>query len=95
MSRAREPLSFTHWTELRMFLEVAAAKSFNKAGHTGTSHAKVGRAVRRLEEELGVQLISEAYARGVQLTPAGEHLARELAPIDRQLARALTGLVSK
>jgi len=93
MLEANRSHSVMFWTELRMFLEVANAQSFNKAGQIlGTSHAKVGRAVRRLEEELGISLIAEAYGRGVKLTPAGKRLARDLAPIDRELAKTLASL---
>ena len=53
------------------------------------THPTIGRAVRRLEDELGIALLAEAYARGVKLIAAGERLARELAKIDRQLAKTL------
>jgi DNA-binding CsgD family transcriptional regulator len=65
-----DPVSGTYWTELRIFLEVANARSFNRAAkRLGLSHPTIGRAVRRLEEELGTQLIAEAFARGIKLTP--------------------------
>jgi DNA-binding transcriptional LysR family regulator len=79
-----------YWTELRIFLEVARAQSFNRAAQSlGVSQPTIGRAVRRLEEKLGTQLIAKAFARGVKLTPPGAHLARELARLDRQLSALL------
>ena len=85
-----EPLSSTYWAELRVFLEVATARSFKGPVRTSErAMPKSGRAVRRLEEELGVPLIAEAYGRGIKLTPGGERLARELRPIDRQFAKLL------
>jgi DNA-binding transcriptional LysR family regulator len=87
MPVSAEPLSGIYWTELRIFLEVANARSFNKAGQQlDVSHAKIGRAVRRLEEYLEAQLLAASGPRGVKLTARGEKLARELASFDRALA---------
>ena len=95
MSGSNERPIPTYWDDLRIFLEVATARSFNKAAQTlGLSHPTVGRAVRRLEVALGTQLIAEAFARGIKLTQPGMHLARELARVDRQLSAAL-GRVSR
>jgi DNA-binding transcriptional LysR family regulator len=67
---------------MRVFLQVAYARSFNKAGkQLGTSHATVARAVRRLEARLRTQLLL-AGARGIVLTPSGLRLAEGLAKID-------------
>jgi hypothetical protein len=71
----REPATGLYWTELRIFLQVARSRSFNKAGQElGTSHATVSCAVRRLEAELNAELVA-AGARGVVLTPAGSPLS--------------------
>jgi hypothetical protein len=68
-----------NWTELRIFLEVARSKSFNKAAQElGVTDPTVARAVRRLEAELNTPLLAGAGARGVVLTPAGSRLERAL-----------------
>lgn len=80
----------TYWAELRIFLEVAETGSFNRAAISlGVSHPTIGRAVRRLEDAIGRPLLSEVYARGVELTPLGTRLAWELSRFDRQLSRML------
>jgi DNA-binding transcriptional LysR family regulator len=64
MGVSAEPEKGIYWTELRIFLEVANAQSFNRAAQSlGLSHPTVGHAVRRLGEKLGTQLIAEAFAR--------------------------------
>jgi DNA-binding transcriptional LysR family regulator len=74
-----------YWTELRIFLEVARSKSFNKAAQElGITHPAVGRGVRRLESEMDTELLT-AGARGVALTPAGSRLARALDPVDAEI----------
>jgi DNA-binding transcriptional LysR family regulator len=74
-----------YWTELRIFLEVARSKSFNKAAQElGITHPTAGRAVRRLETQLNTSLLA-AGARGVVLTPAGSRLARALEPVDAEI----------
>jgi DNA-binding transcriptional LysR family regulator len=81
-----EPLSGSYWAELRIFLQVARSKSFNKAGdQLGISHPTVARAVRRLEAEFHTELLI-ANARGAALTPTGSRLARALAKLDREIA---------
>jgi molybdenum-dependent DNA-binding transcriptional regulator ModE len=65
MPLSAELLSGIYWTELRIFLEVANARSFNKAAQQfNVSHAKIGRAVRRLEEALGTELLATSGPRG-------------------------------
>lgn len=77
-----------YWTELHIFLEVARAKSFNKAAQKlGTSHQSVARAVRRLEAETKTELLAAARARGVILTAAGARLARALEPVDAEIEK--------
>jgi DNA-binding transcriptional LysR family regulator len=90
MPVSAEPLSGIYWTDLRIFLEVANAGSFNKAAQQlDVSHPKIGRAVRRLEEALGTELLATSGPRGVTLTPRGAELARDLVRVDRALATAV------
>ena len=90
MPLSAELLSGIYWTELRIFLEVANARSFNKAAQQfNVSHAKIGRAVRRLEEALGTELLATSGPRGVTLSPRGVEFARDLVRVDRALATIL------
>jgi DNA-binding transcriptional LysR family regulator len=85
-----EPATGLYWTELRIFLEVARSKSFNKAAQElGVTHPTAGRAVRRLEAELNTPLLAGAGARGVVLTPAGSRLARALEPVDAEIGKIM------
>jgi DNA-binding transcriptional LysR family regulator len=78
-------LSGDYWAEMRQFLAVARTKSFNKAGAlVGLSHPTIARNVRRLEDQLGAQLLVPSQ-RGVKLTERGQELARSLAGIDQSL----------
>ena len=87
-----KPLSDTYWAELRIFLQVAEAKSFKKAAdQLGVSHPTVGRAVRRLEASSNSALLV-AGARGVALTPVGLRLAQALSKLDAELARTMRGI---
>lgn len=55
-------LSGPFWAELRTFLAVAKAKSFNKAGDIlGISHPTVSRQVKRLQDLMGVPLICQPH----------------------------------
>jgi DNA-binding transcriptional LysR family regulator len=84
-----EPATGLYWTELRIFLEVARSKSFNKAAQElGITHPTAGRAVRRLETQLNTPLLA-AGARGVILTPAGSRLARALEPVEAEMDRIM------
>jgi len=59
---------------MAVFVAVAEAKGFRAAGERlGVSGSAVSRALRRLEERLGVALVRRT-ARSVRLTPAGELL---------------------
>jgi DNA-binding transcriptional LysR family regulator len=83
------PAAGLYWTELRMFLEVARSKSFNKAAQElGITHPTAGRAVRRLETKLNLPLLA-AGARGVKLTPAGSRLARALEPVNAEIEKVM------
>jgi DNA-binding transcriptional LysR family regulator len=85
-------LSGQYWGELRLFLEVAKAKSFNNAAkRLNLSHPTVARKVRRLQDLMGVQLLVSTE-RGIKLTPRGEELARALATFDQSLYAMTSGL---
>jgi DNA-binding transcriptional LysR family regulator len=85
-------LSGQYWGELRLFLEVARAKSFNNAARRlNLSHPTVARKVRRLQDQIGVQLLISTE-RGIKLTPRGEELARALGTFDQSLYAITSGL---
>lgn len=78
-------LSGQYWGELRIFAEVARARSFNKAAERlGISQPTIGRKVRRLQDLIGAQLFVSTK-QGVQLTPRGEELAAALLVLDQSL----------
>lgn len=78
-------LSGQYWGELRIFAEVARAKSFNKAAERlGLSQPTIGRKVRRLQDLIGTQLCV-ATKHGVRLTRHGEDLAAALLDLDQSL----------
>jgi DNA-binding transcriptional LysR family regulator len=78
-------LSASYWGELRLFLEVARAKSFNNAAkQLKLSHPTIARRVRRLEHQMGVQLLVSTE-RGIKLTPRGQELAGALARLDESV----------
>jgi DNA-binding transcriptional LysR family regulator len=80
-----EILSGQFWGELRVFLAVAKAKSFNRAAELlNTSQPTVSRQVKRLQDMMGSQLIVPTKL-GVRLTRKGEELAKALAQLDQSL----------
>jgi DNA-binding transcriptional LysR family regulator len=85
-------LSASYWGELRLFLEVARAKSFNNAAkQLKLSHPTIARRVRRLEHQMGVQLLVSTE-RGIKLTPRGQELAGALARLDESVYALTTGV---
>ncbi|MEA2759310.1 MAG: hypothetical protein QOH65_1923 [Methylobacteriaceae bacterium] len=85
-------LSASYWDELRLFLEVARAKSFNNAAkQLNLSHATVARRVRHLEKQKRDQHLLSTE-RGITLTPRGQELARALAELDESLYAITTGV---
>jgi DNA-binding transcriptional LysR family regulator len=83
------------WSDLRLFLEVARWKSFNKAGAAiGATHPTMARAVRRLEQMLGLSLLI-ASEMGVELTDAGASLAKRLERADVEVAAAIGAVTRK
>lgn len=80
-----EVLSGAFWAELRVFLAVAKAKSFNRAaGILRVSQPTVSRQVKRLQDLMGSQLFVPTHG-GVALTPKGQELAIELSKLDHAL----------
>ena len=78
-------LSGQYWAELRIFAEVARAKSFNRAAERlGLSQPTISRKVRRLQDVIGAQLFMSSK-QGVRLTQRGEELARALLVLDHSL----------
>src|SRR5690242_14974765 len=84
--------------DLTAFLAVAEAKSFTRAAaKLGTSQSALSHTIRRLEERLGLRLLTRT-TRSVAPTEAGERLLQTLRPafdeIDARLA-AITELRDK
>lgn len=88
----REILSKPLWAELRTFLAVAKSRSLTQAGEIiGASAPTVSRDVKRLQDQIGAQLIVSGHA-GVVLTPAGQQLAARVAQLDFQISSLVGGL---
>jgi DNA-binding transcriptional LysR family regulator len=78
-------LSGDYWGELRTFLWVAKAGSLSRAAELlGSSHATVGREIRRLQDQMGSQLVI-LTKNGANLTQKGRALAAELLRLDQRL----------
>ncbi|OAB54257.1 LysR family transcriptional regulator [Pseudomonas thivervalensis] len=78
------------YDQLAIFAAIAQARSFTRAAaKLGMSQPALSRAMRQLEERLGVRLLSRT-TRSVAPTEAGEHLLRVVAPrfeeIDNEMA---------
>jgi DNA-binding transcriptional LysR family regulator len=85
-------LSGPFWGELRVFLAVAKAKSFNRAAEAlNMSQPTVSRHVRRLQDVMGAQLVVPTQA-GITLTRQGEELARSLCDLDQKLFEISTDI---
>ncbi|WP_107676236.1 LysR family transcriptional regulator [Agrobacterium sp. LAD9] len=78
-------LSPAIWRELRTFLAVAKSPSFSRAAELlGTSAPTVSRDVKRLQDQIGSQLVISTFS-GVTLTEMGRKLAMEAADLDFKL----------
>ncbi|HEY1736681.1 MAG TPA: LysR family transcriptional regulator, partial [Methylovirgula sp.] len=78
-------LSGDYWGELRTFLWVAKAGSLSRAAELlGSSHATVGREIRRLQDQMGSQLVILTKS-GAYLTEKGRALTAELLHLDQRL----------
>jgi DNA-binding transcriptional LysR family regulator len=83
----REELS-----DLAAFLAVAQEESFTRAAaKLGTSQSALSHTIRRLEERLGVRLLTRT-TRNVSVTDAGERLLRTLEPALDSIAAGLASL---
>ncbi|HEY0012340.1 MAG TPA: LysR family transcriptional regulator [Allosphingosinicella sp.] len=79
-------------SDLTAFLAVAEERSFTKAAvRLGTSQSALSQIVRRLEERLGLRLLTRT-TRSVAPTAAGERLLETLAPAISDLDAALAAL---
>ncbi|MEC8463890.1 MAG: LysR substrate-binding domain-containing protein [Pseudomonadota bacterium] len=75
--------------QLRYFSEVVNAKSFTKAAtRVHIAQPALGLQVRKLEEELGVELLHR-HSRGVETTEEGKVLLRHANAILKQVEQAL------
>lgn len=78
-------LSGPFWGELRVFLAVAKAKSFNRAAEAlGMSQPTVSRHVKRLQDLMDAQLVVPTLT-GIKLTERGQELAQSLVTLDQKL----------
>ncbi len=78
-------LSGPFWGELRVFLAVAKAKSFNRAAEVlNMSQPTVSRQVKRLQDVIGSQLVVPTQ-NGIKLTEKGKELAKSLLLLDEKL----------
>ena len=88
-------LSGRYWAELRIFAEVAQAKSFNRAAERlGLSQPTIARKVRRLQDLIGAQLFVSTKT-GVKLTERGEELAAALLILDQRLFSIASNLQAR
>jgi DNA-binding transcriptional LysR family regulator len=83
-------MSIEGYEQLAIFAVVARERSFTRAAaKLGMSQPALSRAMRQLEERLGIRLLART-TRSVSATEAGEHLLRVVAPrfeeIDTELA---------
>ena len=75
---------------LSVFALVAEERSFRAAGERlGVSRSAVSQTIRRLEESLGIALVSRT-TRSVSLTEAGEQLYEDVAPAIADMRAALS-----
>jgi DNA-binding transcriptional LysR family regulator len=78
-------LSGDYWGELRSFLSVAKAGSLSRAADAAhTSHTKLARDIRRLQDQMGCQ-IAVITKHGFNLTDRGRALVSELLSLDQRL----------
>lgn len=78
--------------DLVAFLEVARERSFTRAAaHLGVSPSALSHTVRKLEERLGVRLLTRT-SRSVSTTEAGERLLRRVGPHFDEVGVELEGL---
>lgn len=75
--------------ELRLFLTLAEELHFGRTAESlQLTPSRVSQSLRALEDKLGAQLLFRT-SRRVRLTPSGERLLRDVAPVIEQLDGAL------
>jgi DNA-binding transcriptional LysR family regulator len=80
------------FSDLAVFLTVAEERSFTRAAHKlGTSQSAVSQVVRRVEESMGLKLLTRT-TRSVALTEAGEQLIETLRPAFDDIQARIAGL---
>lgn len=83
-----------NWDDLRFFLAVAEAGSLSAASAVlKVNTTTVLRRVASLEEALGVRLFDRSRS-GYRLTPRGERLLTQLAPVDQRLSALVRDFAS-
>src|SRR3954470_17525826 len=86
------PMKRDSLNDLAAFLAVARERSFTRtAAQLGVSPSALSHAMRRLEERLGVRLLTRT-TRNVSPTEAGERLLRSVGPHFDEIDSALRGL---
>lgn len=81
-----------NFSDLSVFLSVAEERSFTRAANKlGTSQSAVSQVVRRVEESMGLKLLTR-NTRNVALTEAGEQLAETLRPAFDDIQSRIAGL---
>tara|TARA_Y100001936_G_scaffold253729_1_gene320449 strand:- start:3071 stop:3991 length:921 start_codon:yes stop_codon:yes gene_type:complete len=74
--------------QLRYFVEIAEARSFTRAAdRVRIAQPALGLQIRKLEEELGVEILHR-HSRGVEVTEAGKVLLRHANAILKQVEQA-------
>src|SRR3954451_19218005 len=85
----------TDLSNLVTFMAVAEERSFTRAGkRRGVSPSAVSHAMRTLEEEIGVRLLSRT-TRSVSLTEAGEQLVASLRPALMEVGETLDEIAGR
>jgi DNA-binding transcriptional LysR family regulator len=81
-----------NFSDLSVFLAVAEERSFTRAANKlGTSQSAVSQIVRRVEDSMGLKLLSR-NTRNVALTDAGEQLIATLRPAFDDIQARIAGL---
>lgn len=74
---------------IQYFIAVAEEQNFSKAAlRLGISQPPLSMQIKKLEEEIGVELFHR-YSQGATLTPAGQTFLKAVSPIQNQLKNAV------
>jgi DNA-binding transcriptional LysR family regulator len=75
----------TNWDDIKLFLQVARARSFSLAADNGSvSQSTMSRRIQNLERELGVELFHRTV-QGIMLTPAAEAIIKLASEIETKV----------